>query len=141
MADAGLDLPTRLTRDEFRRWEDSWPGDRRFERIDWRPVPMPPERSGRALVKAAVWRTLNDAIRKAGVACTAYPDGMTVEVDDATDYLPDALVDAGPPIPLDDVGRQQPGHRGGRCCPPRRRRSTGARNSPDISACRASSTT
>ena len=107
VADSDL-TSTHHTRDEFRRWEDARQDDRRFERIDWRPVQMPPDRSAHALVKAAVWRELNEAIRAAGVPCKAYPDGMTVEVADATDYLPDALVNAGPPIPMNDVAATNP---------------------------------
>jgi Uma2 family endonuclease len=50
------------------------------------------------MIKARVWRALETAIKSAGVTCQAAPDGMTVEIDDDTDYEPDALVNCGPPM-------------------------------------------
>jgi Uma2 family endonuclease len=67
----------------------------RFERIDGEVVAMAPERAGHARIKARVWTALEDAITEAGVSCEAFPDGMTVAVDDKTDYEPDALVNCG----------------------------------------------
>ena len=49
---------------------------------------MSPERSGHALVKARVWRVLDDGIKARGLGCTVYPDGMAVEIDDGTVYSP-----------------------------------------------------
>jgi len=60
---------------------------------------MSPERWVHARIKANVWQSLRNAIRAAGVSCQAAPDGMTVEIDDDTDYEPGALVNCGAPIP------------------------------------------
>ncbi len=57
---------------------------------------MAPERAAHARIKARVWRALDEAIRAAGVPCEALPDGVTVEVDENTDFEPDALVNCGP---------------------------------------------
>lgn len=60
---------------------------------------MAPERWVHARLKARIWRALDREITQAGLPCEAAPDGMTVEIDDDTDYEPDALVNCGPPIP------------------------------------------
>lgn len=64
---------------------------------------MAPERSSHALTKGKVFRRLADAVEAAGLACTVYPDGMVVEIDDATTYEPDAMVRCGAPLPDDAV--------------------------------------
>ncbi len=92
-------MPQRLSRDEFRRWAEGQSG--RYERIDGEPVAMSPERAAHVRLKSRVWRTLDAAIAAAGLDCEALADGMTVEVDDHTDYEPDALVNCGPPVPAD----------------------------------------
>jgi Uma2 family endonuclease len=56
---------------------------------------MAPERVIHLRVKARVWRALADAIFAAGLSCEALPDGATVEIDEDTDYEPDALVHCG----------------------------------------------
>jgi hypothetical protein len=44
-----------------------------------------------------VWAALDRAIAAAGVDCEALSDGVTIEVDEDTDYEPDAVVNCGPP--------------------------------------------
>jgi Uma2 family endonuclease len=44
----------------------------------------------------------------AGLPCQAAPDGMTVEIDDETDYEPDALVNCGESIPGDAIAAPNP---------------------------------
>ena len=51
-----------------------------------------------ARLKARIWRALDRAIQAAGLNCEAFPDGMTVQVNEDTDYEPDALVNCGPPL-------------------------------------------
>ena len=58
---------------------------------------------GACQLKARVWRALDREITEAGLPYEAAPDGMTVEIDDDTDYEPDALVNCGPPIPGDAI--------------------------------------
>ena len=69
----------RMTREEYLAWAEGRPG--RYERVHGVVVSMAPERSEHALAKAKVWDALRQAIRTAGLRCTAYPDGMTVQVD------------------------------------------------------------
>lgn len=47
-------------------------------------------------------------MRVAGLDCQALGDGLTVEVDAQTDYEPDAVVNCGPPLPLDAVAATNP---------------------------------
>jgi Uma2 family endonuclease len=99
-------MPQRLSRDAFHRWAASQP--KRFERVDGTPVAMAPERWVHARLKARIWRALDREIRAAGLRCEAAPDGMTVEIDDDTDYEPDALVNCGDPIPDDAIAAPSP---------------------------------
>jgi Uma2 family endonuclease len=46
---------------------------------------------------------LRRAIAAKGHSCQAFPDGMSVRVDDRTVYEPDALLRCGPPLPGDAV--------------------------------------
>ena len=96
----------RLTREEFRLWAEGQ--TQRYERIAGEPVAMSPERAMHARLKARVWQALDRAIREAGLDCEALPDGITVEIDDETDYEPDAVVNCGPRIDPDAVAATNP---------------------------------
>jgi Uma2 family endonuclease len=91
-------MAQRLSRSEFHRWAATQPRGR-FERVAGTPVAMAPERWVQARLKARIWQLLDREIRVSGLPCQAAPDGMTVEIDDDTDYEPDALVNCGDPIP------------------------------------------
>ncbi len=93
----------RMTSDEFIAWAMSRPEGERYELAAGEVVAMAPERSAHALTKGRLFRRLAEAIEAAGLPCTAYPDGMAVEVDAATVYEPDASVRCGPPLPDDAV--------------------------------------
>jgi Uma2 family endonuclease len=95
-----------LTREEFRRWAEGQP--QRHERIAGQPVAMSPERAMHARLKSRVLRALDCAIRDAGLDCEAFPDGMTIEIDDDTDYEPDAVVNCGPPVHPDAIVADNP---------------------------------
>ena len=69
---------------------------------------MAPERWVHARLKARVWRAFDRELTAAGLPCEATPDGMTVEIDDDTDYEPDALINCGPPIPDDATAAPNP---------------------------------
>ena len=99
-------MAQRLTREEFRRWAERQTG--RYERIAGEPVAMSPERAMHARLKARVWQALDRAIRDTGVDCEAFGDGMTIEVDDETDYEPDAMVNCGPRIDPDATAATNP---------------------------------
>jgi len=97
----------RMSREEFRRWAQAQPKGR-YERVGGEPVAMTPERVAHIQVKTRVWQALDRAVRAAGLDCQALGDGLTVEVDAQTDYEPDALVNCGPPLPLDAVAATNP---------------------------------
>jgi Uma2 family endonuclease len=96
----------RMSRDEFRRWAEQQSAAR-FERIDGVVVAMAPERASHADRKALAWLALRQAIAAAGLPCHAYPDGMSVEVDD-NDFEPDAVVHRGEPLPGDAIAVPEP---------------------------------
>lgn len=92
-------MPQRLNREEFRRWAAAQRG--RYVRIGGEPVAMSPKRAAHVRLKSRVWRILDQAVTTADVDCEALADGMMIEVDDDTDYEPDALVNCGPRVPSD----------------------------------------
>jgi Uma2 family endonuclease len=96
-----------LSRSEFHRWVEAQPKGR-FERAGGTPIAMAPERWVHARLKARIWRALDREISAAGLPCQAAPDGMTVEIDDETDYEPDALVNCGESIPDDAIAAPNP---------------------------------
>ena len=69
---------------------------------------MAPERWVHARRKAQIWQAFRRELRAAGLACEAAPDGMTVEIDDDTDYEPDALINCGEPIADDAIAAPNP---------------------------------
>ena len=99
-------MPQRLSREEFRRWAEGHKG--RYERVGGAPVPMLPECAGHVRLKSRVWRALDRSITTAGLDCEALGDGVTIEVDDDTDYEPDAVVNGGPPLPPDAIAATNP---------------------------------
>jgi Uma2 family endonuclease len=94
--------PHRMTVEEFLDWAMLQPGGR-YELMDGEVVAMAPERAAHAKLKARIWRALDDQIRERGLPCEAYPDGMTVKIDEHTSYEPDALVHCGDPLPDETV--------------------------------------
>jgi Uma2 family endonuclease len=99
-------MTQRLTRDEFRRWAEGQ--TRRYERVAGEPVPMSPERVIHARLKMRVWQALDRAIRDGGLDCEALGDGITIEIDDETDYKPDAIVNCGPRLDPDAIAASNP---------------------------------
>jgi Uma2 family endonuclease len=87
---------TYLTLDEFLAWAEDQPG--RHELIDGTVYVMSPEGAGHAIVKFAVQTALVAAVRERAPPCHVLPNGMTVRIDDATAYVPDALVYCGPQL-------------------------------------------
>ncbi len=93
----------RMSSDEFIAWAMERPKGERYELVAGEVVAMAPERSSHALTKGRVFRQLAEALEAAGLPCTVYPDGMAVQIDDATTYEPDAMVRCGAPLPDDAV--------------------------------------
>jgi Uma2 family endonuclease len=90
-------LPTsRMSVDEYLAWAGEQPG--RYELLDGALFALSPGGAGHAETKAAVHGALA-GIRTRGLACYALPDGMTVRINDATAYEPDAVVYCGGKLP------------------------------------------
>ena len=108
MADRAVDPDPelRMSRAAYRHWAEAQPAGR-FERIEGVVVAMAPERAHHADRKALAWLALRRAILAAGLPCHAYPDGMTVEVDDS-DFEPDAILHCGPRLPGNAIAVPDP---------------------------------
>ena len=99
-------MAQRFSREQFRHWADGRKG--RYERVAGEPAAMSPERIGHARVKSRIWAALDRAVRAANIQCEALPGGITIEVDDDTDYEPDAILNCGPPAPGEAVAATNP---------------------------------
>ena len=100
--------PKKLTATEFLDWALDQHEGERYELVAGKPVAMAAERAAHALVKAAIWSGLNEAIRASKLPCQAFPDGMSVIVDQYTVYEPDALVQCDAPIDEDAISVLSP---------------------------------
>ena len=67
-----------------------------------------PRRYERIRIKSRIWAALDRAIQRAGLDCEAIADGLTIEIDDDTDYEPDAVVNCGPKLPPDATAASNP---------------------------------
>lgn len=83
----------RMSVDEYLAWARGQPG--RYELSDGTVVAMSPEGAAHAERKAAIHAVLLAGIRARQLPCHALPDGMTVRIDEATAYEPDALMYCG----------------------------------------------
>ena len=83
----------RMTVDEFLAWAAGQSG--RYELVRGEVFAMSPETADHAEIKGAVYVALRSAIRQRNFPCRALPYGMTVRIDDATAYEPDAQVYCG----------------------------------------------
>ncbi len=84
--------PRRMTVAEFLDWAMAQPRGR-YELVQGEVVAMAPERALHNRVKGAVFRALEDSVRRAKLPCTVYTDGMTVVIDEERE--PDAAVQCG----------------------------------------------
>jgi len=92
---------------EFLEWAARQSGAR-YELVRGEVVAMTPERARHSLTKHEVAQALKEAVQKANLPCTVFPDGMTIVVDDNTSYEPDAIVQCGRRIDLDSVTVDEP---------------------------------
>lgn len=92
-----------MSADAFIAWAIRQPKGRRYELVAGDVVAMAPERALHTETKFRVTRALDDAIRAAGLPCQAFVDGLSVQVDDATVYEPDAQVRCGERLDPDTV--------------------------------------
>lgn len=100
-------LPTGLSREAYYAWVEAQPRGR-FELVDGMVVAMAPERVAHARTKGRAWRLLGDALAAADLPCEALPDGVTVEVGDATAYEPDVTVVCGEPVDGNAIAAPSP---------------------------------
>jgi Uma2 family endonuclease len=84
---------SKMTFAEFLLWSEAQAG--RYELVRGYPVAMQSERARHAVVKGNVYMALRQAISDAKLPCTAYTDGLTVQIDDEHGFIPDALVQCG----------------------------------------------
>ena len=85
----------RMTAERFAAWAGERRGGPRHELVDGTPVAMAPERARHALVKVDAVVALREGVRRAGLDCTVFGDGMTVVVGEHEAYEPDAAVQCG----------------------------------------------
>jgi Uma2 family endonuclease len=90
----------RMTTTEFLAWADTQDQDK-FELFEGEIIAMEPERVGHATAKLSAVNALAAAIKTAGLPCQAFVDALGVKISDDTTYIPDALVNCGPPLPVD----------------------------------------
>lgn len=96
----------RMSVEEFLAWAEHQPD--RFELFDGEVFAMAPQRVRHAEAKFAVRLALRGGIREAGLPCHMLPDGVTVRIDDATSFEPDALVYCGPRLDADAIAAPAP---------------------------------
>lgn len=99
-----IHAPKRMTVDEYLVWATDQPG--RYELIDGVVRQMSPETSGHADAKGNAYLALRMAIKRAGIAAFAKPDGMTIRISDSVAFEPDALVYLAPRV--DDTSMEIP---------------------------------
>src|ERR671922_284329 len=97
----------RMTVPESVAWAERQPGGR-YELVHGFPVAKAPQRAEHAKTKVLAALVLRTAILRAGLACHAMPDGMSVRVDDETVYEPDALVYCGAEVPNGTIFIENP---------------------------------
>jgi Uma2 family endonuclease len=85
----------------FLAWAEGREG--RWELRDGRPVMMSPERAALALVKLSAQIALREGVRRTGLSCRVFPDGMPVRMNARTAFEPDALVVCPPPNDLNTL--------------------------------------
>lgn len=83
----------KMTVDEFLAWADGREG--RWELADGVPVCMPPERVAHVETKFSAGSALKGAIKKAGLRCEAFIDGLAVRIDRYKTFQPDVVVNCG----------------------------------------------
>jgi Uma2 family endonuclease len=99
--------PRRMTVAEFLDWAKAQPRGR-YELVRGEVVAMAPERQLHLVVKGAVFRALGDAVQRAGLSCTVFPDGATVVIDDEHSREPDAAVQCGAAFKPNSVTLEAP---------------------------------
>jgi Uma2 family endonuclease len=92
---------------EFLAWAEAQPQGR-YELVNGEVVAMAPERVRHNLVKAAVFRALDNAVRAARLSCTVFTDGVGIVINQDTVREPDASVQCGGELNLDSMTLDAP---------------------------------
>ena len=87
---------------EFLAWAEAQPQGR-YELVNGEVVVMAPERVRHNLVKAAVFRALDNAVRAARLPCTVFTDGVGIVINENTVREPNASVQCGGKLNLDSI--------------------------------------
>jgi Uma2 family endonuclease len=96
-----------MTVTEFLAWASAQPRGR-YELVRGEVVAMAPERARHNLVKLEVVLALRNAVRRGGLPCTVFTDGMTVVIDNEHSREPDAAVQCGVSTNLDSMILEAP---------------------------------
>jgi Uma2 family endonuclease len=83
-----------MTVAEFLDWATAQPRGR-YELVRGEVVAMAPERAQHNLIKLEVALALKNAVKRTGLPCTVFTDGMTVIIDNEHSREPDAAVQCG----------------------------------------------
>ncbi len=97
----------KMTVDEFAAWSMGQP-DGRYELVNGEIYAQASERAAHNRAKGAVYRVLGAAIKKAGLRCEVFTDGMSVKIDAFTAREPDASVQCGATVDPDAIFLDQP---------------------------------
>ncbi len=90
--------PIHLTAGDFIAWAMDRPDGERSERAAGERAGVAPGRVVYARARLRGGKQREAAVQKAGLPCEVFITGMAVQVDENTDYEPDALVSCGPPL-------------------------------------------
>lgn len=101
------DLPRgQMTVEEFLAWSENQEG--RYELVDGIVYAQASERAAYAEMKGLVFLAMVAAIKRRGLDCHAFVDGMAVRVGKKTVYEPDCMVYCGPKLPPDTIIVENP---------------------------------
>ncbi len=95
-----------MTVDEFLAWADGREG--RWELADGVPVCMSPERVAHVETKFSAGSALKAAIKKAGLPCEAFIDGLAIRVDQFRTFQPDVVINCGDRLKPDVIEAPNP---------------------------------
>lgn len=93
---------SRMNVAEFLAWADAQPRAG-HELVNGEIVAMAPERQRHNLAKFEVALAFRDAVRRAGLPCTVFTDGVGVVIDDRNLRIPDASVQCGAELKPDSL--------------------------------------
>ena len=85
--------PPRMDVEEYLAWTETREGN--FELEDGFVLAMAPDRVVHSRAKGAAYRALSNAVAKADAPCETFVEGPGVQIDRATSYQPDVVVQCG----------------------------------------------